>query len=181
MFCGEKSVHTNILLFLKNINEAVDEDFFFTITVFFTGFSKAVDGVTILKKIFKLIPKSADVILDGWKLEALRDCMRNRKQLVHLVHPKNVNFKALNVTTGFPKKVCCLSHSCSAPSSMIWQTLVVAKLYNSVDDPKTISINVGFCDTQNDFNAIKTWVWRNKLELAMDKWSNLILREDRNP
>ena len=105
MFCGEKSVHTNILLFLKNINEAVDEDFFFTITVFFTGFSKAVDGVTILKKIFKLIPKSADVILDGWKLEALRDCMRNRKQLVHLVHPKNVNFKALNVSIGFPRSL----------------------------------------------------------------------------
>ena len=95
-FVRRRSVQTNILLFLKKINEALDHDPQSEIIAFYTDFSKAFDKVPH----HELIQEMIDIGVGGCLLEILIDYLSDQRSYVRL---DNTSSKILDITSGVPQ------------------------------------------------------------------------------
>ena len=96
-FLRRRSVQTNMLLFLRRIYEALDDDHQSEIIAFYTDFSKAFDKVPH----FELIQKLIDIRVGGCLLEILVDYLIDRLQYVPV---DNISSKILDITSGVPQE-----------------------------------------------------------------------------
>ena len=85
-FVRRRSVQTNMLLFLKKIHEAFDQDSHSVIIVFYTDFSKIFHryGLEIRFSQYGLVQKLIDIGVVGCLLEILIDHLKDRLQYVRV-------------------------------------------------------------------------------------------------
>ena len=90
-FLPQRSVYTNMLLFLKKIHKALDKNVQSEVVVFYTDFAKAFDHVTN----YELLLKAGQIGFGGCLLEVLYDSLNGREQFVRA---DNIKLKPLPVT-----------------------------------------------------------------------------------
>ena len=94
-FVPQRSMYTNMLLFLKKIHEALDKNVQSEVVVFFTDLAKAFDRVP-----HELLLKAGQIGIGGCLLEVLHYSLNGRKQFVRV---DNIKLEPLPVTSGVPQ------------------------------------------------------------------------------
>ena len=94
-FVPQRSVYTNMLLFLKKIHEAADKNVQSEVVIFYTDFAKAFDRVPH----YELLLKAGQIGIGCCLLEVLYDYLNGRE---HFVRVDNIKSKPLPVTSGVP-------------------------------------------------------------------------------
>ena len=95
-FVRERSVQSNMLKFLKDIHEAVDENSSDTVVAFYTGFAKAFDRVPH----YELLKKVRAIGVGGCFLDILCDYLERRTQHVRAGYTIS---QQLEITNGVPQ------------------------------------------------------------------------------
>ena len=164
-----KGISTNMLSFLKEIYEALDNDSNAEIVAVYTDFAKAFDKVPH----FDLLKKVALIGIGGCMLEVLYDYLKNRKQFVRV---DNISSKVLEVTSGVPQGSLLGTLLFCIFINDLPEVLKFSEPYIFADDLKLLSIKKTSIEIQEDLDKIQQWVTENKMELALDKCAKVSLR-----
>ena len=168
-FTKGRSVLTNMLSFLKEIYEALDNDSNAEIVAVYTDFAKAFDKVPH----FDLLKKVALIGIGGCMLEVLYDYLKNRKQFVRV---DNISSKVLEVTSGVPQGSLLGPLLFCIFINDLPEVLKFSEPYIFADDLKLLSIKKTSIEIQEDLDKIQQWVTENKMELALDKCAKVSFR-----
>ena len=168
-FTKGRSVLTNMLSFLKEIYEALDNDSNAEIVAVYTDFAKAFDKVPH----FDLLKKVALIGIGGCMLEVLYDYLKNRKQFVRV---DNISSKVLEVTSGVPQGSLLGPLLFCIFINDLPEVLKFSEPYIFANDLKLLSIKKTSIEIQEDLDKIQQWVTENKMDLALDKCAKVSFR-----
>ena len=168
-FVPQRSVCTNMLLFLKKIHEALDKNVQSEVVVFYTDFAKAFDRVPH----YELLLKAGQIGIGGCLLEVLYDYLNGREQFVRV---ENIKSKPLPVTSGVPQGsllgpiLFCIYINDLPDALRFGEPLMFA------DDLKILYIGTPADQVQSNLDALEDWLTRNKMGLAIEKCAKLLFK-----
>ena len=165
-FEPQRSVYTNMLLFLKKIHEALDKNVQSEVVVFYTDFAKAFNCVPH----YELLIKAGQIDIGGCLLEVLYDYLNGREQFVRV---DNIKSKTLPVTSGVPQGSLLGPILFCIYINDLPDALRFGEPFMFADDLKILHIGTPADQVQSNLDALEDWVTQNKLGLAVENCAKL--------
>ena len=169
-FVPQRSVYTNLLLFLKKMHDALDKNVQKEVVVFYADFAKTFDRVPH----YELLLKAGQIGIGGCLLEVLYDYLNGREQFVRV---DNIKLKTLPVTSGVPQgsllgPILFCIYINDLPDALRFRRMT----YMLADDLKILHIGTTADQIQSNLDALEDWVTRNKMGLAIEKCTKVLFK-----
>ena len=168
-FVPQRSVYTNMLLFLKKIHKALDKNVQSEVVVFYTDFAKAFDRVLH----YELLLKAGQISIGGCLLEVLYDYYNGREQIVRV---DNIKSKPLPVTSGVPQGSLFGPISFCIYINDLSDALRFGEPFMFADELKILHIGTPADQVQSNLKALEDRVTRNKMGLAIEKFAKILFK-----